>query len=100
MFIVLLTYDAELGEIDRLMPEHVAFLKRCYDADLFLVSGRQVPRTGGVILARSARRQDVEAVMELDPLVEGGAARFEIIEFRTSQFHPDFESCADGAPPT
>ena len=54
MFIVLLTYRKPLAEIDRLMDDHVAWLKGHYAAGLFIASGRRVPRTGGVILARSA----------------------------------------------
>ena len=85
MFIVLLTYDKPVGEIDRLMQEHVRFLQQHYDAGLFVASGRRVPRTGGVILARGTDKQSLEAIMAGDPFVREGAARFEVIEFTPSQ---------------
>jgi uncharacterized protein YciI len=95
MFLVLLTYDRPLVEIDRKMRAHVAFLEECYRAGLFLASGRQVPRSGGVILAVAASRGDLESVMRRDPLIREGLARFEIVEFRTSLHHPALARFAD-----
>ncbi len=34
MFVIVLTYEAPLRDIDRLMPEHMAFLERCYAAGM------------------------------------------------------------------
>ena len=50
VFVLLLTYVKPLSEVDALMREHVAWLDEQYDAGRFRMSGRQVPRTGGVIL--------------------------------------------------
>ena len=95
MFVVLLKYEKPLGEIDRLMPEHVAFLRRCYRAGVFVASGRQVPREGGVILAVAPKRSDLEEILEADPFVRDGAATFTIVEFKTSLHHPALSSFAD-----
>ncbi len=95
MFLVLLTYEQPLAEIDRRMPEHVAFLNECYRAGMFLASGRQVPRRGGVILAVAPSRAAVEDVMRHDPFVREGLARFEVVEFRTSLHHPALAQFAD-----
>lgn len=53
MFIVTLTYTRPLAEVDALMDPHMVWLKKHYESGLFVASGRQVPRTGGVIFARS-----------------------------------------------
>lgn len=95
MFIVILRYEKSLDEVDRLMKAHVSFLEECYRSGLFVASGRQVPRTGGVILSRGSGKAEVEAVMQHDPFVQEGVARYEIIEFRTSMHHPEFASFAD-----
>jgi uncharacterized protein YciI len=91
MFVVLLTYEKGLAEIDRLMREHVRFLQEQYDAGVFVASGRRVPRTGGVILASGADRRSLEAIMARDPFVREGAARFELIEFTPSQMRAGFK---------
>jgi uncharacterized protein YciI len=95
MFLVLLTYESPLEEIDRVMKAHVAFLHEGYRAGVFLASGRQVPRRGGVILAVASSRGDLEARMQQDPFVREGLARFEVVEFKTSLHHPALERFAD-----
>ena len=64
MFVVTLRYTKPLAEIDRRMPEHVRFLEECYRAGVFLVSGRQVPRKGGVILAVGPSKKDLVEIPE------------------------------------
>jgi hypothetical protein len=53
LFVVVLRYLVSLEKIDSSMKQHMAYLNKHYDNGDFLVSGRQVPRTGGIILARS-----------------------------------------------
>jgi uncharacterized protein YciI len=67
------------------MKPHVAFLKKHYDDGRFLVSGRKVPRDGGVILALGDSREQIEAIMRQDPFCARGLADFRVIEFRASQ---------------
>ena len=95
MFVVLLTYQRPLAEIDARMHAHVAFLEEGYRAGVFVASGRQVPRKGGVILAISPSREALAARMGGDPFVSEGVARFEIVEFKTSLHHPALARFAD-----
>lgn len=91
MFIVTLTYIRPLEELDALMPRHVAWLKKHYASGRFIASGRQVPRKGGVILARSGDRQELEAILAQDPFVKNGCARAEVVEFTPSMTAPGAE---------
>jgi uncharacterized protein YciI len=91
MFVLLLTYTKPLAEVDVLMREHVAWLDEQYDAGRFLVSGRQIPRTGGVILARGDDRAEIEALAASDPFVSGGVATCEVIQFRASKSAAGFD---------
>src|SRR5262245_53203883 len=74
MFVVLLTYVKPLEDVDKEMKAHVAFLRACYSAKVFVASGRRVPRTGGVILARAPSKEELAAVMDKDPFVREGIA--------------------------
>ena len=85
MFVIELIYKVDLAEIDAHMKEHVAFLNKHYARGAFVVSGRKIPRDGGVILAIAADRVAVEAIVLEDPFVTRGLADYRIIEFRTSQ---------------
>ncbi len=95
MFVILLDYTAPLADIDRHMRAHVKFLNAQYASGTFVVSGRRIPRTGGVILARGKSREEIEAIMNEDPFVARGAATFEVVEFNSSQKAPGFEPFAD-----
>ena len=85
MFVLLLSYVRPVEEVDALMREHMAWLNEQYDAGRFVVSGRQVPRTGGVIVARGDYRDEIERIAARDPFVTGGVATCEVIQFRASQ---------------
>jgi uncharacterized protein YciI len=90
MFIIELTYKASLAEIDANMTAHVRFLKQHYAAGTFLVSGRKIPRDGGIIVAVGGSRQDIETLMRDDPFCARGLADVRVIEFRASQRAEDF----------
>lgn len=85
MFVIELIYKAELSEIDAAMRAHMAYLKKEYAAGRFLMSGRKVPRTGGIILALGESREQVETLVKQDPFVARGLADFRVTEFNLSQ---------------
>jgi|SRR5881394_842056 len=92
MFVIELLYKADLAQIDAHIAAHVAFLKKYYAAGNFLVSGRKIPRDGGIILAVGPSRRDIEAIAEEDPFYQHGLADFRIIEFRASQRADDIQT--------
>ena len=85
MFVIELIYKADLAQIDAAMRAHMAHLNKHYAAGTFLVSGRKIPRDGGIILAAGKSREEIEAIMKDDPFCKRGLADFRIIEFRASQ---------------
>jgi uncharacterized protein YciI len=91
MFIVTLTYIQPVEAIDALMDDHVAWLKRHYADGLFIASGRRVPRTGGVILARSGDEPALRAALAADPFVVHGVATIDVVEFAPSMTAPGAE---------
>ena len=91
MFVIELHYKADLGKIDEHMAAHVKFLKKYYDSGNFLVSGRKIPRDGGIILAVGKSRSDIEAMVREDPFHRHGLAEFRVIEFRASQIADDIQ---------
>ena len=91
MFVIELTYKAPLTKIDARMKAHVAFLNKYYQSGTFLVSGRQIPRTGGIILAVGESRDQIEAIMREDPFCQDGLAEVRVIEFRASQRAEDID---------
>ena len=77
------------------MKAHVAFLKKHYADGTFLVSGRKIPRDGGIILAVGPSREAIETIVKADPFVSRGLADYRIIEFRASQRARDLDARID-----
>ena len=91
LFVVELVYKAPLDRIDAHMKSHMAFLKQHYASGRFLISGRKIPRDGGIIIATGADRAGIEAIMREDPFCAHGLADVRIVEFRASQHAEDLE---------
>ena len=85
MFVIELIYKSELSEIDAHMKAHVAYLDKYYAAGTFVLSGRKIPREGGIIIAVAESKAEIERIVAEDPFHEHGLAEFRIIEFRASQ---------------
>jgi uncharacterized protein YciI len=95
MFVIELIYKAPLTEIDALMAAHMKFLKKYYASGNFLVSGRKIPRDGGIIVAVGESRERIEAIVREDPFCKRGLAEFRVIEFRASQRADDIQARID-----
>lgn len=79
MLIISLTYVKSTEEADKYIEPHMAWVKEGFDKGWFQASGRKVPRTGGVILARGDRAE-IEAFVAADPFSIHGIASYDITE--------------------
>lgn len=89
MFVVLLTYTAELSEIDRHLPDHVAFLETQYTRGVLLISGRRVPRTGGVLIFACAGQEALWQTLRQDPFYVHGVAEYQVLRFTPTMTRED-----------
>ncbi|MES1249246.1 MAG: YciI family protein [Chitinophaga rupis] len=85
LFVISLRYLVPLEKIDAAMSKHVTYLDKYFASGVFLMSGRQVPRMGGVIIARGKNRNAIERITRQDPFVKGKLARVDIVEFKGSK---------------
>jgi len=74
------------------MTEHVKYLRKYYKQNVFVASGRKVPRTGGIILALAKSKEEVDRIISEDPFYIHKLAEFTVTEFLTSQHHPDLKN--------
>jgi uncharacterized protein YciI len=91
MYIVLLAYNKPLAEIDKFGKDHVAFLDKFFLAGKFIVSGRQNPRTGGVIIAHNVTRTELEEILKEDPFHQHELADYDITEFIPVKYQEKFK---------
>jgi uncharacterized protein YciI len=96
MFIINLNYVVPLEQLDKHMADHVKFLKTYYKNNIFVASGRKVPRTGGIILALGKSMAEIEKIIQEDPFYIHHLAEFTITEFLTSQYHPELKNLLAG----
>ncbi|NKN35510.1 GTP cyclohydrolase [Agrobacterium sp. a22-2] len=94
MLILSLTYKTSSEEADRHMAPHLAWVKEGYDRGWFLASGRKVPRTGGLILAKGDRAE-IEAYAAEDPFTVHGVADYEVTEVALSTVIEGLEALKD-----
>lgn len=95
MFLILLDYIAPAAEIDRHVGAHRTHLAEQYAAGRLLLSGPQVPREGGVIVACVRTHAEVDVMMERDPFVLAGVVRYRVIEFVARATHPALAAFAE-----
>ena len=85
--VVVLTYVLDLAAVDKVLDQHVEWLRLRYAEGRVLASGRRTPRTGGIILFRG-EKEAVEAIVATDPFVTGGVASAEVLPFTASMAAP------------
>ncbi|GAA0743308.1 hypothetical protein Drose_10830 [Dactylosporangium roseum] len=91
MFVITLSYLVAIDRIDEAMDAHREWLDGQYEDGVFLASGAQVPRTGGIILAAGLERPELEARLALDPFRQKGLAAYTIVEFEPRKVAPGLE---------
>ncbi|QSX29699.1 YciI family protein [Shewanella cyperi] len=91
MFIVSLSYLVPVDQVDTHLAAHMEFLDKFYANGTFVLSGRKIPRTGGVLLARAKDRDSLDAILQQDPFFRYGIARFDVIEMQVSRTAPGLE---------
>ena len=96
MYLILLNYKVPIEEVERVNPAHRAFLDQARKADKLLVSGPKVPRSGGVIVALTKTREEVDQLIDEDPFFQEKIADYEVIEFQAFKFHPTLSGLVQG----
>ncbi|MBL8636990.1 MAG: GTP cyclohydrolase [Alphaproteobacteria bacterium] len=89
MFVILLTYLKPLEDVERVVVPHRAYLDELYQKNVLLASGPQIPRIGGVLIARGGQSKDeLQILLSQDPFSIEGIAKYEVIEFDPIKHHP------------
>ena len=88
-FVVEVIYKAPIEEIDNALAEHRAFLQEGYDKGILLMSGPQLPRTGGIIIGRAESMEEFAAYISEDPFNIKGLAEYQYIQFNPVK-HQEF----------
>jgi uncharacterized protein YciI len=88
MFIIDINYIVPLEEIERHIDAHVEYLKKYSEKNVFIIAGRKVPRTGGILIAMADSREKVEKIITEDPFHQFKLAEMTITEFLHARHNP------------
>jgi uncharacterized protein YciI len=92
LFIVVLKYIAELEKIAQHRQAHLEYLDKYYSNEVFLASGRQNPKFGGVIIAKAGSREKLYEILSEDPFHKYLCAEYQAIEFEPNKSIKGFQT--------
>jgi uncharacterized protein YciI len=91
MFALIATYTRPAEEVDQHLEGHIAWITRHAEKGRILVTARQVPLEGGLILATNLSRAEVDEMIAEDPFHTSGVATYEVREFEVRRAAPGLE---------
>lgn len=91
MFVLLATYTKPIEEVDQLLDDHKAWITRHSEAGRILLTARQVPLTGGLILARGSDADEMWEMIREDPFHSSGMAEYQVLEYTPVRAAPGVE---------
>ena len=84
MFLVLLRFSRNKANASQFMDGHNAWLKDGFDKGFFHLAGTIQPKLGGAILGHNMAPEDLQQLVQEDPLVAEGVVSAEIIQITPS----------------
>jgi uncharacterized protein YciI len=95
VFLLLARYTKPIEEVDRLLEGHKAWIGR--NADRILLTAREQPLIGGLILARAQSAEEIWEMIGEDPFHVEGVAEYEVREYRPARAAPGLEGLLEPA---
>jgi uncharacterized protein YciI len=80
IFVCISQYKKPLAEVDLHLPAHIDWLKKQDSLGRTVVTGRQVPGTGGICIMAAQSRDEMLEIMATDPFQVHGCASYWIFE--------------------
>lgn len=85
MFLIDINYKVPFEKVEPYFEPHIAFVRKYVAEETFLLTGKKVPRSGGVIVANVGNKNTLLEILKEDPFWELDLADFEIQEIQLSQ---------------
>jgi len=90
VFVLIARYNRPADVVDQHLDEHIAWIRRHAEAGRVLVTARQNPVVGGLIIATGDRAEIDEMISE-DPFVVAGVSQYEVLEYDVRRTAPGLE---------
>jgi uncharacterized protein len=84
------TYVQAPDVVEQTRPAHLKFLAAEIEAGRLLLAGRQEDGSGGVLITADMAEEEADALLDRDPYVQAGVARYERRSFNGAYRAPGF----------
>lgn len=88
-FVIEIIYKAPIEKINETRPLHREFLQKAVKDGILLVSGPQVPKTGGIVITKHNSMEELAEYFKEDPYMKEDLAEYKYIEFEPRS-HAEF----------
>ena len=75
------TYLQAPDVVEQTRPAHLKFIEAEIEAGRLLLAGRQEDGSGGVLITADMAGEEAQALLDRDPYVQAGVARYERVSF-------------------
>lgn len=82
MFIINFEFIKPIEEVNNFTEAHRNYVAEQYKQGKFIIGGPKQPRSGGVVIANCASVDEVNNILNNDPLIKEQVATYELIEFK------------------
>jgi uncharacterized protein YciI len=95
MVITMLSYKKDMSEVEKFIEPHAEFLNKYYAEGKIIFSGRKNPRTGGIIVFHSVKKEEVMEIVKQDPFYQNKIADYDITEVIPTKYDERFACFMD-----
>ena len=85
MYLINISYKVPVEQVEPYFEPHIAFVRKYVASDIFLLTAKKVPRSGGILLANVGTKEELEKILQEDPFREFDLAEFQVQEIQLSQ---------------
>lgn len=85
-YLLMCEYLSPLEVVDQVRPQHREWLGGLQDAGLLVLAGRNLAKTGSVIVLVSESEDAARALSLEDPYVQRGVARYTVVPFEAARW--------------
>ncbi len=80
MFIILLKFSDNKGQVSQFMEGHKEWIQRGFDDGVFLLAGSLQPKLGDALVAHNTSQPDLQNRVNADPFAAENVVTAEILE--------------------
>ena len=85
MFVINISYKVPFEKIEPYFEAHIKFVRKYVEKEIFFLTGKKIPRSGGLIISNAGDKDTLLKILSEDPFWEFDLADFGIQEIQLSQ---------------